>query len=241
MDETPQDHDEPAAGSGDLKMPEVSARKPNLHFFQRGLPRPDDAPAPAIVPKRTQNELRAMREDRREKAYDLWLKQIPTREIGRRLGCSHNTIMRAIEAYRLVVEKHGAQNVAQTRHWLVQQHQRVQRDAWEKTAQTGPVGVMALAEITKSLAEVAKLTGAHSPVKVASTNPDGTSWAPISVALSQIPTDDLKVLRKYHERKVLNGAEAVDAQIIDAEPVVVNGENSLGKMAPVHRMERTDV
>ncbi len=76
--------------------------------------------------------------------------------------------------------------------------------------------VLARKELTRSLAEVGKLTGAYMPVKVASTTPDGQHWAPLAVTLlNQFTIEELKVLEKAAKLRLL-APPTVEGELVPA-------------------------
>lgn len=164
-------------------------------------------PVPAPAPAAGILAAKEARDDRRMKAYQLSLQNVPHREIARHLGISHTTVRRHIEAYRQAINGPRQETVARRRDQLVHQAAAAQRILWTIAGDqevAPPARVMAVAEITRSLAEVAKLTGAHMPIKVAATTPNGENWAPLAVSvLNQFNLDELKVLEKAAKLKLL--------------------------------------
>ena len=178
----------------------------------------------------------AKREQRRVDAYQHWLKNVPVREIAKKLGCSPATAWRAVDAYREAMRKANMQSTERKRDKHTEQLERVARKSADNEERLEMIAsssdastqakVLAAEAInrahevqTRTIVEVSKLTGTQMPTKIASTTPDGLSWAPLQFTLSQIPTEKLLVLRELHEMRVLNGAAPIDAQVVDADKV----------------------
>lgn len=175
------------------------------------------APVPtetSTKPKHTNHELRHLREQRRRQAYTLWLQNIPLREIGRHLGVSAKTVWYDIEAYRLSEHRTHAVPLERRRDKLVEQHAINQRGLFElaTNAPSATARVMARSELTKSFGEVAKLLGAHAPVKITSTNAEGTAWAPLVVTMlsERFSVEELRVLERAAKLKLLPQAEVIE-------------------------------
>jgi hypothetical protein len=218
----PQDPHDPVAP--DLKMPEVQPRQVDIRQFPTGVARNTDGQTEAVAVKPSTLELRMKREERRRRAFEMALDHVPYREIARRLGCNVATAFRAAEAYRLAQVELEVDTVERKRDLAVRGLRRNEQRAikvYDSSTASHQAKMMAVESITKCIVEASKLEGTVAPIKVASTTPDGSSWAPLAVALQGIPTEKLLVLKEFQEMKILGGAQPMDAQVIDADVVPV--------------------
>lgn len=245
MADEPRDPDAPelvASVTANAEQPQPPQPQPVVVEFPTGERRHNEAPRnvdpPQTLPakprpawmdiaglprtKLAPNELRAARATRQRLCWQLWLKNVPTREIGRRLGISNKTAWYDIEAYRLSMNQTLAAPLARSRDMLVCQHAENQRGLWEiaDNPQTSATNkILARAELTKSLSEVARLKGANMPIKVATTTPDGEAWAPAVVTKIEalLSIEELEAWAKVQRIKLglLEAAnDAVDGEIV---------------------------
>ncbi len=175
----------------------------------------------------TSHEKQTARDVRRREAYRLWLKNWPLREIGRALSVSHKTAWYDIEVVRLELKKKTEQPLERRRDHLVNQHAENQKELWaiaDDPKQSAQARIMARSELTRSLAEVAKLDGSYSPMKVASTTPDGNQWAPLEFTLdASLTLEQLKALRAVKMLQVLPPMPNVTSEPVESvkEPVKI--------------------
>lgn len=170
----------------------------------------------------TPRELRAAREQRKRLCYQLTLKHVPTREVARQLGISNKTVWYDAEAYRLSMNRMMGVPLARQRDFQVAEHSENLRGLWaeaENTSNGAQARIMARTEIRQTLAEVAKLTGTYMPLKVASTTPDGTRWAPLAAEqlAAMFTSDQLDVLELAQRAKLRLGTGTIDAEVVDDE------------------------
>lgn len=180
-------------------------------------PRPTLAYSGMLVNERTKAKM-AKRQAiiaRRESVYKLRVAGAHFSAIAQQLGISTFTAfndwkhtMESAAAYRI-------KKVSEYRELIFTRHERLLMAVWPG-AMTGDPD--SLEQAVAILKEQAKLTGAYMPVKVASTTPDGSKWAPISLAIEKLSTEELLLLKRINEIKLL---PAVDADVIDGETAEV--------------------
>lgn len=216
---------EPSGGTAFAYWPQAPDQSAVVVDFPSGDPRTTEA-IPTAGHSTRANALQEERHERRRQAYVLWLQNVPQREIAKHLGVSHTTVQRHIEAYRAAINGPRQETVSRRRDQLVHQHAAAQRTLWTIAAdpEVPPQArVMACSELTRSLAEVGKLTGAHMPIKVAATTPDGEHWAPLAATvLKQFNLEELKVLEKAAKLKLL-AEPVIDGQVVASQKKTVTG------------------
>lgn len=217
--------------------PDVPADTPVRHFGRKTfgrVARPDDASQildkPSLIPAGdfqtrrhafralTDIERRQEVQDRRAKriarqaairkrritAYEMWVRGASARQIGDALGVVWSTAARDIRLARAEADEGDLSPVADKRAWQWLLCKRVAMGLAPK-ATSGDWN--AARELKGVLDHMSKLYGVFAPTKIASTTPDGESWAPISFGLSQLSTEDLRVLKKVAEMRLLPPAE----------------------------------
>lgn len=74
---------------------------------------------------------------------------------------------------------------------------------------------MLLTAIAKLGQEEARLFGDYAPTKIAATNPDGDRWAPVSLAMSRLSLEELRLLKKLSDQQLLGPPE--DEDVVNVE------------------------
>lgn len=215
----------------DLKMPEVEPRKPDIRSFPKGVPRNDMTSGTSsvnnltpAVKKLTPEQKRVARETRRREIYQMVLDGVPYREIAERMQIGVATAHRCAEAYREAQNKLAAAPIEDQRLRRVAQLERNIRRASDILADersAAPLKATALTAINAAVAEASRIEGSAMPTKIASTNPDGTSWAPLAVALQGYTTEQLQLLKRFNEDRLLGDAPRMPAMVVDAEVIEV--------------------
>lgn len=137
---------------------------------------------------------------RREKAHDLWLAAVPYRKIAAQLGVSEATVQKYVKQVnaRLPID-----SIEHKRRALWLRLERMTQAAWPSALGGDRFAIENVVRISD---RQAKLYGLDAPLKIASTTPDGTAWAPLALALDRMSAEELLVLRKYQTLRVLPDA-----------------------------------
>lgn len=168
-----------------------------------------DTLAVSAPKKLTKHELQLARQLRRERAYQLFLQDWTYRQIAKELGISAKNAFRHVKTYEAEREEHDMLPIANRRRQLVARTAAVRKPMWaviDNPKACDEDRIAAAEVILLALKREAMLTGADMPTKVASTNVDGTSWAPLVLQLqNSLSIEELRVLERVAKLRLSAG------------------------------------
>lgn len=208
---TPQPPDDPAV-SAKLTPYEHFTSRQRLTSFERNQLRAERKA------KRVARQ-EAIRQ-RRLQAFDLHIAGASYHTIGKQLGVSHVTAMHDVDR---VFKDREAEHAAPVERKRLKLYLRAERLTQANMLKAMAGDKFANEAVLGYMEQEAKLYGLYAPTKIASTTPDGESWAPLTATLQRLSTEELMVLDKIAEMRVLPQPVQKALPVIEAtaEPVLV--------------------
>lgn len=180
-----------------------------------------------IVPKthvQIQAEEAELRRQLKDKAWDMRVGGASTGQIAKELKVSQQTISNWLRATarerdqegKLLATKAGAKAMAVARaEQILLGLMPGILDPRTPHADKSKLSKSALSAIDM----LNRIHGTYAPTKIASTTPDGEQWAPTTLMLSKLSTEDLQALKRANDLMLLGDGD----EIIDAEPIEKTG------------------
>ena len=133
---------------------------------------------------------------KRHEAMQLWGQGATYRQIGEALGVSTSTAHHYVERELAVNAKlHDESNERKKQKLWIRTETTVRSAMGRLTKESSTMEVaMIVDSVTKATKAMAQMFGLNAPTKIASTDPTGENWAPLSANLMQALTDEQLVV-----------------------------------------------